>query len=1805
MNGQVNQQEDEFSWLNSIPSLTEPHREEEREELDWLNQIPDLQPVAEPEPEKPNLIDRLKSLFGKAIPSLATLTPETAKIFFAGAGKPKPEEIPEAPREITIGAMKPEEKKYFEEEAVVEAAERFKPGKYAEGDPIFKDPKVNYYAEKIAQRLPLWLTAFAGAPAIIGIFELMNQTKNVVVSLAKKEKYDPVASRWLSELIPEDAPGWFKTTAPIGEGAADMILAAIAAKKISYKAFQHNYKRVLNRLGEIGWPKDLVGAYSKAFEDCAGDISKFRTLEEEIGTLIKSTKWMRSPTGRMIGELVEKPPARPEIKPAGIPERVTPRLMQPAKYVVTEKGAVVPAATPEEELLKIGYRGAEGAPLTTQATINIKPREDGSVDINIQKPTLEAPEREIPTEGIFKPEAPDEFLEKTPADWQEEFYVLRENYENKYLNPLKEEIETLKTDFDAAPQRSKQRKAIKESLEETKAELSEYERRWENEQFESNMEQRRGLEAIIKRQYEVEDDDLVEVLDDFFMNITERPGIEHYWNLPIKTALSDVITAAEGEGVLKTRGVTRPEIPKKEIEIPSKKPTIPPTRLSKQPLINWIRKEYGSIELDSFEKAGLSKGEAQSIIESPQKYIITKTPGKGGKIELIAEKAKELGYIETEDPAALVEAINDEIAGKARPAREEIDTYLEAKEREWQKGLKEVTEQEYEAWKLEQEELRRGEIPKAEQKKLVEVERPERKYPVGFDERGMTTFRDLNKWRYMIQSELDDGWVIEYGHKLGRQGWGRIVSKREPGKGELIPAKTTKEEALKKKPVQLGIDEEVSGKLFVKEEPGKFLTQKDIEAILGKAKGRELTPEEIETLEKAGVKFEKRKAPKETELPEPEIEKVVKEEKLDLIKVSVKTPDGKTEYLGEITADRIKNIRNHARKLGVENKLEVGKIFKGKWKEKFSPIEQEKHMKDVIRDVKEKPAEVWKAWEEEGPKEIRRVEEKEAKYEASSKFDPDDIDNLPFDGAVKADKADLFGRAADRNMAKVAKAHNMIGNLISKTKFHKPNTIRNAFEAAGLEVPDELMIKAEIVYADKIASTARGYVDKYIERMRDAGVREEVIKSTKVADKYQITKLIKVKREPKTKEVSAVIYKSLIDYIRDNYKGKGGEGWIKKFSAKYLAKQTTNILKGFEVPQVFFSRLGLKEIIYDPIRAGERNAEVLRREVRMELKSIFKELSKRERKELFHYFSGKQGKEADIKKAGIKVVKFSDLNAEQKKAVVGWRGFHKRYKDRVLSLARNHGIDIEFIENYFPMYGRKDYIRIEGRPAYMDIIRKDPFFKSLLEREEKVPYDIYEHDAYKNALAYGQGMSNFLEIGKKTLPIKYLIDSNEFKEIVGRENHKAIVDWFRAVVNPPVGSGFWRFFRRCGYRTFLGLNPIVVAKQGISYLDVVIVEKVPAKISPRYKRIIKRLEKPSVTERLPEISVADIRSKADKFLLSGMIYADRAFARGALGKVLAAELKVMEGEGIELSNKSLREALRRVSDRIDLAMAGVTPAQRPPFYRTELGKLALMFTSTINSRFQYYIKNAAKGIGNKDAWLIAKVITAFFLGGFIEAALKNLALNWGDTKEMLKDTLIATGGNIPVLGGLFFALQVGDWHISPVFSNIEEGLKAAGRFMERPEEREAVRALFGAAEILGLPKQVRKTYEGIVAIEKGKKVSGKKVIEITSPIEQFRAVMRGQFAPLEVQEYYRLRDLKTSYHRKIAGIFSGVKNEKIRSTFQKIKPSVFRRNFWYFAKKYLTKSDVEELREIIRKAKEQEIKLNMTSIVSYLREKVE
>jgi hypothetical protein len=264
-------------------------------------------------------------------------------------------------------------------------------------------------------------------------------------------------------------------------------------------------------------------------------------------------------------------------------------------------------------------------------------------------------------------------------------------------------------------------------------------------------------------------------------------------------------------------------------------------------------------------------------------------------------------------------------------------------------------------------------------------------------------------------------------------------------------------------------------------------------------------------------------------------------------------------------------------------------------------------------------------------------------------------------------------------------------------------------------------------------------------------------------------------------------------------------------------------------------------------------------------------------------------------------------------------------------------------------------------------------------------------------------------------------------------------------------------------------------------MDVGLIEGGDASLLPTAQKYLKSEGAGSVVERIPDISMADIGSNADKYLMGGISYTDKLTAGKALALVFSKELK--EGgyktakNGREKS-KILSQALQRASDKIDLAMGGVTPAQRAPIYRSELGKVAGMFTSTINSRMQYFIENASQGIKKKDAVKLAKVATTLFLSTYAELAITKLAFTSGDAAEDAKNWLKSFAGNIPLMGSVIFAYESGKYNPLIYAQSIGDAFNGTKTAVNSGDPGDILGAATRIAEVTGLPKQIRRSVEG-------------------------------------------------------------------------------------------------------------------------------
>ena len=94
------------------------------------------------------------------------------------------------------------------------------------------------------------------------------------------------------------------------------------------------------------------------------------------------------------------------------------------------------------------------------------------------------------------------------------------------------------------------------------------------------------------------------------------------------------------------------------------RPKMPRTVLSKHPLLTWIENK-GGLNAGSLEEAGLSLGELANIADDPKlRRKVLRFKGGGANAVRLAGEAKEAGLIGTEDVSELLEAMEEEAAGR-------------------------------------------------------------------------------------------------------------------------------------------------------------------------------------------------------------------------------------------------------------------------------------------------------------------------------------------------------------------------------------------------------------------------------------------------------------------------------------------------------------------------------------------------------------------------------------------------------------------------------------------------------------------------------------------------------------------------------------------------------------------------------------------------------------------------------------------------------------------------------------------------------------------------------------------------------------------------------------------------------------------------------------------------------------------------------------------------------------------------------------------------------------------------------------
>ena len=143
--------------------------------------------------------------------------------------------------------------------------------------------------------------------------------------------------------------------------------------------------------------------------------------------------------------------------------------------------------------------------------------------------------------------------------------------------------------------------------------------------------------------------------------------------------------------------------------------------------------------------------------------------------------------------------------------------------------------------------------------------------------------------------------------------------------------------------------------------------------------------------------------------------------------------------------------------------------------------------------------------------------------------------------------------------------------------------------------------------------------------------------------------------------------------------------------------------------------------------------------------------------------------------------------------------------------------------------------------------------------------------------------------------------------------------------------------------------------------------------------------------------------------------------------------------------------------------------------------------------------------------------------------------------------------------------------------------------------------------MVGWPKQIRKVYEGVDVIKEGKRISRTGKIDIEGVTEAGRALLRGQYGPRAVKEHYKDTALKKRLHKRIAKIFYTTKNKSLLAKL----PDMTKKPFWgddgdAFMRhaKALGFNDFKTIQTLMKRAEKEEIELNPTSILYYIKDRL-
>lgn len=729
--------------------------------------------------------------------------------------------------------------------------------------------------------------------------------------------------------------------------------------------------------------------------------------------------------------------------------------------------------------------------------------------------------------------------------------------------------------------------------------------------------------------------------------------------------------------------------------------------------------------------------------------------------------------------------------------------------------------------------------------------------------------------------------------------------------------------------------------------------------------------------------------------------------------------------------------------------------------------------------------------------------------------------------------------------------------LIQPTKKEARKALRFEIKATKKEIKnaeiatekaEKLVAKEQKIRKDAIENIDRrhGNTDIIIKGLKKKNLSQEDIDNIVLENGVKLVDTIKVKRNA-DKSLATVITKQDINAIQDSYTATiPSKKWTKIGKIEGAIDKGVDVSRLYELPYVYFERKGLNKL-YEPIIEAERGAEVLKTSFikRFEDAGLWKKqgwftadrfnLSSKENANIGKYYLSRQGK-------GYNVPLF-DLSSKEKKFVEVFDGIIKDTEQRFFEIAKKSGKAPGKVENYAPIMTRSDIELIDRAGAMDFIVRKHPSFFSLKERAKKVPVELYETDYSKVAARWIDGITGFLNLGDATQDIKYLIDSEQFKNVVTNKDYAMIHKWLKDITVPqiPQTAGGQavdftaRLLKKGAAVSSLGLNYATVVKQALTQIPISIIGKAPPKLKSSYAKAFKVnvKELPSLTKRKGDIAISDLQGKTGRIFTGAITEFDRKNAQLSLNALLDKEYRKFLKEGAEITPETQKYIEKVAQDKLDMWYGGFFKGQRPEAFRSSVGQFLNMFiyplTSQLNGFYRHIL--TAKGAG-ETAKATAEVMAAATAIAYMEVAITRLSPEWSDEQAMTKDVLQSLMGNIPIISQISYALiEDQQLQVSAGISGITNLLKKITAYNKG--DKEMIDVLFAGAEVVGLPKQIRRVKEGMEIVEKGgiTDKSGKMLAPVKEADEIVRSFLRGKYGSLASQDWIRNIGEKTENRR--------------------------------------------------------------------------